>query len=195
MIALCIGHSRMTGARREGGATAADGHTTERDYNLKLGRLLADLLSGHGIRAVVVAEYQGRGYAAAMTWLANHLETLGARLAVELHFNAADGRASGHEWLYWAGSKAGLAMATDLHLAMRVAFPGHPARGCKGLGPSHRGAEFLRRTHCPAAIAEPFFGDHHGDWRRFGAPAGAAALAAAMAAGLAATCRRLHPTP
>lgn len=42
---------------------------------------------------------------------------------------------------------------------------GIPARGTKPRTSADRGGEFLRLTHCPAVICEPFFGDNAADWR------------------------------
>lgn len=188
MIALCIGHSRMIGGKRDGGATSADGRVNEWSYNSSLARLIA---KGLAVESMVIDSYSGAGYSGAMGWLAGQVRWLDAKLAVELHFNAATGKASGHEWLYWQGSKAGQRVALELHLAVSAAFPGHKGRGCKPRGPADRGAEFLRRTHCPAVIAEPFFGDNPADWALMGGEEGAQKLAAAMAAGLEKAYRTL----
>tara|TARA_B100000579_G_C22711882_1_gene794983 strand:- start:870 stop:1100 length:231 start_codon:yes stop_codon:yes gene_type:complete len=41
---------------------------------------------------------------------------------------------------------------------MEDTFPLFTSRGIKFRRKGHRGAGFLRLTHCPAVIAEPFFG-------------------------------------
>jgi len=41
---------------------------------------------------------------------------------------------------------------------MEDSFPEFTSRGIKGRMRGSRGASYLRLTHCPAVIAEPFFG-------------------------------------
>jgi N-acetylmuramoyl-L-alanine amidase len=42
-------------------------------------------------------------------------------------------------------------------------FPGIKSRGLKPLTVGSRGSEFVRLTHCPAILTEPFFGTNHID--------------------------------
>lgn len=166
MIALCIGHSRRVGAFRDGGAVSCAPATQEWEYNLELARLIAARLhDAHGITAEIVSEYEGAGYSAAMRWLAARLRSLDVTLAVELHFNSADSPAArGHEWLYWHASRQGKELAALLSVSLSLAKTGIPARGAKAVEPGDRGGEFLRLTHCPAVICEPFFGSNPADW-------------------------------
>lgn len=164
-IAVCVGHSRFMGSRRDGGALAADGKTAEWEFNCEVARELCRLLA-RTHDPILFDSYRGKGYTAAMGWLAREIQRAGAVFAVELHFNATDGTATGHEWLYWEHSSASKRAAVQFHLEMSRAFPLLPARGAKARSTQHRGAEFLRLTHCPAVIAEPFFGDGD-DWRTF----------------------------
>lgn len=179
MIALCIGHSRLVAGRPEGGARSVDG-TSEWDYNKVLASLIASQLRRSEVPCLLVDRYEGRGYGSAMRWLGRHLREVGATRAVELHFNAGGGR--GHEWLHWAGSDGGEAMARRLEQSVATALPELPRRGVKPRGARDRGALFLRRTHCPAVIAEPFFGDSRADWQV--AQDRMEYLAVAMAAGM-----------
>lgn len=186
-IALCVGHSRLIGQRREGGAQSITG-ASEWTFNADLARLIAaELHDTHRLLPVIIDLYEGNGYSSAQRWLAAHLRGLGnIRLAVELHFNSSDSpAASGHEWLCWHSSSAGHAAAMHLHLAMSAAFPELPARGVKPRDGGDRGAEFLRLTPCPAVIAEPFFGSCPGDWKL--ATGAKITLARAIAAGIAAS--------
>lgn len=187
-VALCVGHSRRQASGcPEGGAVTHDGQVNEWTYNHKLAQLIAtELHDEHGIHAYILNDYGERPYSAAIAWLAAELRALGnIRLAVELHFNAATPAATGHEWLYWHSSHKGKLLATHLHLAMCRNVPGIKARGVKPRTSSDRGSEFLRRTHCPAVIAEPFFGSHPNDWRI--ARAHQSIIAKAIAAGIAAS--------
>ncbi|MFZ9938216.1 MAG: N-acetylmuramoyl-L-alanine amidase [Luteolibacter sp.] len=166
LIALCVGHSRELAGRRDGGAVSVGG-ISEWEYNAALAPLIAGHLERYGIRSVIVEHYQGHGYTAAMRWLAEHLRDLDVAAALELHFNAAGPTARGHEWLHWHSSRRARALAVGLDYEMRLQVPPAmlPARGPKPRTPSDRGAEFLRLTHCPAVIAEPFFGSNVEDWK------------------------------
>lgn len=150
MIALCVGHSRQG----DSGAASVDG-TTEWDYNCDLAERITSKTS-QDIR--IYSTYSGNGYTSAMRWLAKRLKQDGAQFAIELHFNAASPSATGHEWLYWNSSEKGRLLARSLRDSMEDSFPQFTSRGIKPRGSGSRGASFLRLTHCPAVIAEPFFG-------------------------------------
>lgn len=162
MIAICLGHARATD---EGNVGA--GGVSEEDFNLPIVHLLQNALLKRGILASVITHYQGNGYTEAMTWLAHRLERDGATGAVELHFNAANGRASGHELLHWELSTRGIQLAAAIDKELTAAFPNHPNRGLKPKSHRDRGALFLSLTHCPAVIVEPFFGDNPREWEFF----------------------------
>ena len=159
LVAICIGHSR-TG---DNGATSADG-TSEWEFNRTIGQSLKQALDARQIDSFVVDDYEGHGYGAAMRWVAKHVEQRHASIAVELHFNASAGQAQGHEWLYWITSSRGKRLADCLRDAYVAAFPIRKSRGSRPKSSGDRGAEFLRLTHCPAVIAEPFFGDNPDEW-------------------------------
>jgi N-acetylmuramoyl-L-alanine amidase len=165
LVAICIGHSRKINGRLDGGAVAADG-TSEWTYNSSLAPAIAATLASEGVASILVDDYDGGSYGASMRWLAGHLRSANATVAIELHFNSATPTARGHEWLYWHSSAMGRLLAEELDSAMREALPLSilPARGAKPRNSRDRGAEFLRLTHCPAVIAEPFFGSNKHDW-------------------------------
>lgn len=168
-IALCLGHSRprKTGGP-EGGAVSVGG-VSEWSYNSRVAPLIAAQLRAAGHTVLIVDSYQGASYGAAITWLAAHLRKESVDIAVELHFNSADDPAArGHEWLIWPTSTAGRSLATHIDSAFRTGpLRGLPARGVKPRGTGD-GSQFLRRTHCTALIAEPFFGSSPEDWKIFG---------------------------
>lgn len=166
LVALCVGHSRKINGRTEGGAISVDG-TSEHAFNKDLAARIHQALRGLDIAAIVEDEYQGAGYGSAQAWLAKYLQERSATLAVELHFNASEGQARGHEWLYWSSSANGKRLAECLRSEFQVHFPGQPDRGIKPKASTDRGSEFLRGTHCPAVICEPFFGDNATDWKIF----------------------------
>lgn len=163
MIAICVGHSRGDkGARSVGGVS-------EWDYNRDLGMRIRNLLMDRGMTACFIDRYAQASYGRAMDYLSAHLKSMRVECAVELHFNAASPSAAGHEWLYWHASNPGRALARCLDESMAARFERHPRRGIKpiGLGKDDRGAGFLQKTHCPAAIAEPFFGTNAESWAFF----------------------------
>lgn len=181
-VALCVGHSRKINGKIEGGAVSV-GRVNEHTYNRELALMIEAQLDGMGIPSFIVASYQGNGYTAAQKWLASHLKEQGATAAIELHFNSADASsATGHEWLFWASSKKGRLLAGELDDSMLEMFPDLNRRGIKPKGSGDRGAEFLKLTHCPAVIAEPFFGSNPEDWKL--AVEKKADIALAMATGI-----------
>jgi N-acetylmuramoyl-L-alanine amidase len=165
-IAICIGHSRSIGGKRDGGATSVTG-VSEWAYNRELGRTLQEKLLAEGIKSFIVDSYRGNGYTDSMKWLASHLKAEGATHALELHFNAAAGTARGHEVLYWNSSEKGQKMAIYIENNFRRWFPEQIPRGAKSRSSGDRGGEFLKLTHCPSVIVEPFFGDNVDDWTYF----------------------------
>lgn len=164
--AICIGHSRQINGQPEGGAVSVGG-IKEWDYNVALADLIGAHLTRNRLPWFIVDHYKGSGYTTAMRWLAEHLDERGAAVAIELHFNSAGETARGHEWLYWHRSRRSMALADSLDYELRLQLPPNvmPARGIKPRTAADRGAEFLRLTHCPAVICEPFFGSNDDDWK------------------------------
>lgn len=156
LVAVCVGHSRA-GDR---GAVNVD-NVTEWAFNQPLAKRVCELIKLAGQDAVVVSLYNGSGYTAAMTWLANHLKEIGANVAVELHFNCSDeSKANGYEFLHWFTSPKGLTLAKELEQSFGKAFPQQKNRGLKQINAQDRGGLFLSKTLCPAVICEPFFGSN-----------------------------------
>ena len=160
LVAICVGHSR----EGDNGAVSVDG-TSEWTFNADLAKRIAGHLKMHGIKSFIVDKYEGHGYGAAMRWVAAHVEQQHASCAVELHFNGATGTATGHEWLYWGNSARSKELAESLRQEFRMEFPDQRDRGVKAKASGDRGGEFLRLTHCPAVICEPFFGDTPSEWQ------------------------------
>lgn len=164
-IGICVGHSRKLNGVTEGGSVSV-GRVNEHAYNRELALMIEAKLDDFKIPCFIVASYQGNGYTAAQKWLAGHLKEKGATAAIELHFNHADSvTATGHEFLFWASSKNGRTLAKELDASMLEMFPDFKQRGIKPKGSGDRGAEFLKLTHCPAVISEPFFGSNPEDWK------------------------------
>ena len=102
---------------------------------------------------------------------------------MELHFNAASPKATGHEWLYWHTSEKGRLLARALRDSFEDSFPMFKSRGIKDRKKGDRGAYFLRATCMPVCIAEPFFGTNaEEDWKL--AVEHKKGIAAAIAGGL-----------
>jgi hypothetical protein len=186
MIALCVGHSREINWRPEGGAFSVGGES-EHAYWSSLAPIIAQALLP--VDSCIVMRYEGIGYGGATRWLAGRLREVGATAAIELHFNSfGDERKEGHEWLCWYASARGIDLAQSMRESYGAAFPTMKDRGIKLRFPADRGAEFLRLTHCPAVIAEPFFGSNYSDFAF--AHENRERIAVAMAAGIRAWCGR-----
>lgn len=176
-IGICVGHSRWG----DSGAVSLWGKS-EWDYNSAVAVALKRELDLAGIDSVILDDYKAGGYGAAMRNCAKYLLNEGATHAIELHFNAAGPQAHGAEWLHWRTSSGGKRLAEALRAGFTTYFPGIKDRGLKPKGSGERGALFLRKTHCPAVIAEPFFGSNEGDCEAF--RRNEAKLAAAYAEGI-----------
>jgi N-acetylmuramoyl-L-alanine amidase len=181
LVAICVGHSRHINGRRDGGAVSVGG-VSEWTFNLDLAQEIDRILRERGVVSFIVSDYRGSGYTDSMRWLASELKSRKATVAIELHFNAATGTAKGHEWLYWGHSKRGKALADALRGAYSESFPQAVSRGSKAKVTGERGGEFLKLTHCPAVIAEPFFGDNPQEWQT--ASSSVSTIAEAMATGI-----------
>lgn len=163
MIALCIGHSRKIKGRYDGGAYSPFLKQNERDFNLEVADIVARNLDRMGEDCHVISDYAGNGYGLAMFDVAKKVQSIHASIAVELHFNSASPSANGHEWLYWHSSVTGKKLAQAFSDTFSDDFPGIKSRGLKALAPGDRGAEFVKLTHCPAILVEPFFGSNEND--------------------------------
>lgn len=165
-VAICVGHSRSgdTGAVSCGGIN-------EWTYNKKVAEYLKSDLQEYGISSFVVDKYGGTygSYTSAINWLVKHLKEQKASIAIELHFNASSNpKAEGMEMLYWKTSRIGMTLAEYLLRGCQKYFPLIKNRGTKKRDTGDRGATFLRKTHVPAVIAEPFFGScWEPDWTTF----------------------------
>jgi len=163
-IAIAVGHSRSG----DKGAISVGG-MSEWDYNVKLAALVQDWIVGNssGVSAKVISDYAGESYSSAMSDAADQIKAFGADVAVELHFNSASASAQGFEHLYWSTSQEGKRLASLLVDEQAKAFPWQSNRGAKPKTGSDRGAGFLSKTHCPAAICEPFFGSNEREWKNY----------------------------
>jgi N-acetylmuramoyl-L-alanine amidase len=155
LIAICVGHSRAG----DKGAVNIEG-ISEWAFNQPLAKRVCELIEDAGHSTLLVDRYEGVSYSSAMLWLSKHLKERGVDVAVELHFNSAGPYANGHEFLHWATSSKGLKLAGELSRSLEKSFPNRKNRGLKPIKSEDRGGLFLRKTHCPAVICEPFFGSN-----------------------------------
>lgn len=165
LVAICVGHSRKINGQPEGGAVSV-GNVAEWAYSVDLAAMIREILDESRVASRIYSDYGPGGYGTAQRWLASALRLDRTTLAIELHFNSDDNPVvTGHEWLYWSISPAGKKLAESIHAEMCLFIPEIKSRGIKPKAASDRGAEFLRGTHCPAVIAEPFFGSNPADWQ------------------------------
>lgn len=164
LVAICVGHSRSG----DDGAENVDG-VTEWDFNQPLAKRVCELLQEAGHDTALMDKYEGTSYSSAMLWLAQHLKEIKADVAVELHFNSAGPMATGYEFLHWFCSPKGLTLASKVAASFAKFFPTQKNRGLKAINAVDRGGLFLRKTHCPAIICEPFFGSNEKDSEFFSA--------------------------
>lgn len=167
-VALCVGHSRKIRGRVDGGAVSVDG-VSEFDFNSELAGLIQEKLMRAGINSAIFDAYHGSGYTAAMTDLAAQVKKYGADIVVELHFNSSDDpKSNGYEYLHWHNSKNGTRLATIFLSEHGRYFPKSRARGLVNISSEkQRGGGFLKRTHCPAVVLEPFFGSNRKEWDHY----------------------------
>ena len=177
MIAICIGHSRKIKGRYDGGAYSTTLKSNEKDFNSKVADHLQEMLFLNGVKSVIIDDYNGNGYGSAMSNLAEDIRAKNAILAIELHFNSAQPSANGHEWLFWESSINGQKLAKCFKSSFSKAFPDALNRGLKPINQKDRGGAFLKLTHCPAIITEPFFGSNYRDSLPFATESGAMKLA------------------
>lgn len=131
----------------------------------------------NGVKSTIVDDYSGTGYSSAMLDASKKVKAINASLAIEMHFNSASSSASGHEWLHWETSKNGLKLAECFRDSFKKSFPASKDRGLKAITKNDRGGAWLRLTHCPSVICEPFFGSNIADSSQFATDAGVKKLA------------------
>lgn len=151
LCALVVGHSRG-----DGGAVSRSGKVSEYAFNDALAQDILCAVDAAKCRVVVM--YREHGYKA----LPGEINKRKPDFVIEMHANAANGKASGTEVLHWKSSTAGKIYASILLDRLALAL-GLPNRGLKPVGSDGRGGYLLEHTHAPAMIAEPFFIDNDGD--------------------------------
>jgi len=157
MIGLAIGHSREGD---NGAYTVGPNSISEHKFNSELVPLITPMLK---VPYKVYDDYNARSYVGAMNYVSRKMREDNVDACIDLHFNAAGPKATGHEWLHWETSRGGKRLATKLKEQMDKYYPTLRSRGVKARGRGQRGALFLRKTPCYAVISEPFFGSNSSD--------------------------------
>jgi N-acetylmuramoyl-L-alanine amidase len=158
-VALVVGHTYIS----KGAFSPILG--SEYDYNAKvLGPAIVRTLDDLGIKGGIFYRDQG-GYKGAY----DALNSWGADIVIELHFNAFNGKASGAEILLATDKdRPGLhekELAINM-VAMISDVLNIPNRGLKYRPSSkrERGWHLVNQTHTiPSILIEPFFGDNEDD--------------------------------
>jgi len=158
-IGLAVGHSRLGDS---GAYTSGEYVLSEWDFNHDLVKRIVPYLN---VDYAVYDQYPVKTYTAGINYLAKRLDEDNVDAVVELHFNSAGPKASGHEWLYWHTSKGGAELAYALRDEMDMAYPDMKSRGAKPRVRKQRGSFLLRKVRPVACIAEPFFGSNPDEWR------------------------------
>lgn len=155
-IAIVVGHNKS--------APGASGRDPINASEFTWNNQVADAMIKLGQPGLELRKFNrtpGGGYSAEIKRVYAEVKDWGAKAAVELHFNAADGSASGSEVLHAAGTKdatLALAMLVGIVEAMKL-----PNRGLKPIGKSGRGGASLFALNIPTVLVEPFFGDNQRD--------------------------------
>lgn len=173
-IALIVGHSQA-----KQGASNDDG-MTEYLFNDELAQMIAPILLERGYEPLIVYRQ------ASLRELVVAVNNTGADMALSLHCNAFNKKASGSEVLHYAGSANGERLARCINMNVLDALE-LPDRGLRPVDVAHqgragdRGGYLCFKTMMPTVILEPFFIDNDSDLAR--ATENKFALAQAIARG------------
>ena len=150
-IAIVVGHN----ARAQGAVRVTDGRT-EFDWNSDLAEMISEI---EPTMIKVFYRVAGGGYSAQIRRVYAEVDTWGADVSLELHFNAASPAAHGCETLT-SGTSGSLLLAENVHREIISALPVRD-RGLKlrsqGQG---RGWLSLWAGRAPAVLLEPYFGSN-----------------------------------
>lgn len=161
-IALVVGHSRI----RKGARNKTFGFA-EWDLNSVLAEDVKQVLVYRGVASgnkvdvrIVHRENSLRGVVSLINWIVR------PTIAISMHCNSFNERASGTETWHWNRSKVSARLAEIWQRHMVDAL-GLPDRGVKAGSSEDRAGYFLRYTRCFSILSEPFFIDNDEDLERF----------------------------
>ena len=150
-LALVVGHEK----ERPGALGAAPLSQSEYDYNLEVAQFAYREAreSGHDCHIFLRDGIGIEGaYRLVNEWSPD--------LAVELHFNACDRKASGTETLFANPAHREFAEIMQRELCSLFERKGKQDRGVKLLEAGDRGHRNMSLAVAPACLLEPFFGDN-----------------------------------
>jgi N-acetylmuramoyl-L-alanine amidase len=147
-IALIIGHKKASP-----GACNNNAGICEFEFNEKLAHDIASTGEFEDLHIVYRRTY---------SQLPQDVNTLNPDVAVSLHCNAFNEKATGSEVLFYHSSTKGKKIA-DVFQRNIVGALGLTDRGIKPKGAEDRGGYILRYTYAPCIIVEPFFIDNDRD--------------------------------
>ena len=160
-IALVIGH--RGGSR---GARTVNGIFEYDMWFTYLHTIISTLPTQHEYKIFERYDNDGNKYSTRIRKLVNRVNEWEADIAMSFHFNASDNKnAEGFEVLttnYWKSKS----YANTLLNIFDVNLFGDN-RGNKIISSGGRGYHFLRPTHMPSMIIEPFFGSSESDCKNF----------------------------
>lgn len=156
-IAIVVGHN----AKAQGATRVTDGRT-EFDWNSEL----ASLIQEHDPMNVrVFTRKRGGGYSQEIDRVYAEVDSWGADVSIELHFNSSGfPSVHGGETLS-SGTQKSLLLANTVREAAQAAL-GTKDRGVKVRGRHERGGRSLWQGRAPAIITEPYFGSNREDCHR-----------------------------
>jgi len=147
-IALIIGHKKSSP-----GACNRSYGICEFEFNEKLAHDIASIGKFEDLHIVYRRTYSA---------LPGDVNSLEPDVAVSLHCNAFNEKATGSEVLFYHSSVKGKEIAKVFQRNV-VRVLGLTDRGIKPKGTEDRGGYILRYTHAPCIIIEPFFIDNDRD--------------------------------
>lgn len=107
----------------------------------------------------VIFRVPNTGYSKEMQKVVDTLNSKNFDIAIELHFNASNGKANGTTVLYWHKSQKGLELA-NLFQDVMAESTGVTKRDLIPVkSASQNGAYGIMNAKCPYILIEPFFGD------------------------------------
>lgn len=156
-IALIPGHEPGGGAKGE------------REYNIKVAKLLKAKLDKLGAK-VIIYEHALKPYAARQNAMAKAVRKLQPtnKICIELHYDAVSSAGpAGYHYQYF--SKKGEILAGCFRDQWKAKYPKREARRDKGImhNTSKNGSGFLKKAPGVAVLTEPFFRSNPSEWAYF----------------------------
>jgi N-acetylmuramoyl-L-alanine amidase len=153
-VVLVVGHSE----NERGASSKTNPVRTEYNFNKKVAENVAPLVSQFCNCHIIFRED-------GLKDVVKKVNAINPNLAISLHCNAFNGKASGSEVLYFKGSAMGNCLASLMLKQIHKAL-GLRNRGIKERSLEQRGGYFLGKTKCWAILLEPFFIDNVSDLNR-----------------------------